>query len=32
MIPEANVGGLLLERLAVQGVVQYRVLAGRKRR
>ena len=30
MIPEANVGGLLLERLAVQGVVQYRVLVGRK--
>lgn len=30
-IPEANIGGLLLERLAVQGVMQYRVLAGRKR-
>jgi cyclopropane fatty-acyl-phospholipid synthase-like methyltransferase len=31
MIPEANVGGLLLERLAVQGTMQYRVLVGRKR-
>jgi SAM-dependent methyltransferase len=30
MIPEANVGGLLLERLAVEGVMQYRVLVGRK--
>lgn len=30
-IPEANVGGLLLERLAVQGAMQYRVLVGRKR-
>ncbi len=30
MIPEANVGGLLLERLATQGVMQYRVLVGRK--
>ena len=31
VIPEANIGGLLLERLAVQGAMQYRVLAGRKR-
>jgi SAM-dependent methyltransferase len=31
MIPEANVGGLLLERLAVEGAMQYRVLVGRKR-
>jgi hypothetical protein len=31
MIPEANVGGLLLERLAVQGAMQYRVLVGWKR-
>jgi hypothetical protein len=31
VIPEANIGGLLLERLAVQGTMQYRVLAGRKR-
>jgi SAM-dependent methyltransferase len=31
VIAEANVGGLLLERLAVQGAMQYRVLAGRKR-
>jgi SAM-dependent methyltransferase len=30
MIPEANVGGLLLERLAVQGVMQYRALVGQK--
>ena len=30
-IPEANVGGLLLERLAVEGLVQYRLLVGRKR-
>ncbi len=30
-IPEANIGGLLLERLAVQGAMQYRVLVGRKR-
>jgi SAM-dependent methyltransferase len=30
-IPEANVGGLLLERLAVQGAMQYRMLVGRKR-
>jgi SAM-dependent methyltransferase len=29
-IPEANVGGLLLERLAVQGAMQYRLLVGRK--
>lgn len=32
IIPEANVGGLLLERLAVAGVMQYRLLVGRKRR
>lgn len=31
VIPEANIGGLLLERLAVQGGMQYRVLVGRKR-
>jgi SAM-dependent methyltransferase len=31
MIPEANVGGLLLERLAVEGAMQYRALVGRKR-
>jgi len=31
VIAEANVGGLLLERLALQGAMQYRVLAGRKR-
>jgi SAM-dependent methyltransferase len=31
VIPEANVGGLLLERLAVQGAMQYRLLIGRKR-
>ncbi|MEX0589675.1 MAG: methyltransferase domain-containing protein [Xanthobacteraceae bacterium] len=31
MVPEANIGGLLLERLAVEGVMQYRVLVGRKR-
>jgi len=31
IIPEANIGGLLLERLAVQGAMQYRVLVGRKR-
>ena len=31
-IPEANIGGLLIERLAVEGVLQYRVLRGRKRR
>lgn len=30
-IPEANVGGLLLERLAVQGAMQYRLLVGRRR-
>lgn len=30
VISEANVGGLLLERLAVQGAMQYRVLVGRK--
>lgn len=30
VIAEANVGGLLLERLAVQGVMQYRLLAARK--
>lgn len=30
VIPEANVGGLLLERLAVQGAMQYRLLVGRK--
>jgi cyclopropane fatty-acyl-phospholipid synthase-like methyltransferase len=30
-IPEANIGGLLLERLAVQGAMQYRLLVGRKR-
>jgi SAM-dependent methyltransferase len=30
-IPEANVGGLLLERLAVHGAMQYRLLVGRKR-
>jgi hypothetical protein len=31
MIPEASIGGLLLERLAAAGLVQYRVLTGRKR-
>lgn len=31
IIPEANIGGLLLERLAVQGAMQYRLLVGRKR-
>jgi cyclopropane fatty-acyl-phospholipid synthase-like methyltransferase len=31
MIPEASIGGLLLERLAAAGVMQYRTLAGRKR-
>ncbi|HEX5779829.1 MAG TPA: methyltransferase domain-containing protein [Xanthobacteraceae bacterium] len=31
IIPQANVGGLLLERLAVQGAMQYRLLVGRKR-
>ena len=31
VIPEANIGGLLLERLAVQGAMQYRMLLGRKR-
>jgi SAM-dependent methyltransferase len=31
IIPEANIGGLLFERLAVDGVVQYRLLVGRKR-
>ena len=31
VIPEANICGLLLERLAVQGAMQYRVLVGRKR-
>jgi SAM-dependent methyltransferase len=30
VVPEANVGGLLLERLAVQGAMQYRTLVGRK--
>jgi SAM-dependent methyltransferase len=30
-IPEANIGGLLLERLAVAGAMEYRVLAGKKR-
>jgi SAM-dependent methyltransferase len=30
-IPEANIGGLVLERLAVAGAVQYRRLVGRKR-
>jgi SAM-dependent methyltransferase len=30
-IPEANIGGLLLERLAVEGAVQYRLLIGKKR-
>jgi SAM-dependent methyltransferase len=30
IIPEANIGGLLLERLAVQGAMQYRVLVGRR--
>jgi SAM-dependent methyltransferase len=30
IIAEANVGGLLLERLAVQRAMQYRLLAGRK--
>ena len=30
-IPQANVGGLVLERLAVAGAVQYRRLVGRKR-
>ena len=30
VIPEANVGGLLLERLAVQGAMQYRLLVGQK--
>lgn len=29
-IPEANIGGLLLERLAVAGAMRYRLLAGRK--
>ena len=32
IIAEANVGGLLLERLAVRGAIQYRLLVGRKRR
>jgi SAM-dependent methyltransferase len=31
MIPEANIGGLVVERLAVAGAVQYRLLVGRKR-
>jgi SAM-dependent methyltransferase len=31
MIPEANIGGLMIERLAVQGVLEYRVLRGRKK-
>ncbi len=30
MIPEANIGGLVLERLAIAGAVQYRLLVGRK--
>jgi SAM-dependent methyltransferase len=30
-IPEANIGGLLLERLAVKGAMEYRLLVGRKR-
>jgi cyclopropane fatty-acyl-phospholipid synthase-like methyltransferase len=30
-IPEANIGGLLLERLALAGAMQYRLLVGRKR-
>jgi hypothetical protein len=30
-IPEANIGGLLLERLAVKGAMQYRLLVGKKR-
>lgn len=31
MIPEANIGGLVVERLAIAGAVQYRLLVGRKR-
>ena len=31
MIPEANIGGLVIERLAIAGAVQYRLLVGRKR-
>ena len=31
MIPEANIGGLVVERLAVAGAVQYRLLVGKKR-
>src|SRR5262249_40517481 len=31
MIPEASIGGLLLERLTAAGLIQYRVLAGKKR-
>lgn len=30
-IPEANIGGLVIERLAVANVLQYRLLRGRKR-
>jgi SAM-dependent methyltransferase len=30
-IPEANIGGLLLERLAVKGAMEYRLLVGKKR-
>ena len=29
-IPEANIGGLVVERLAIAGAVQYRLLVGRK--
>jgi SAM-dependent methyltransferase len=32
MIPEANIGGLMIERLAVHGALEYRVLRGRKQR
>lgn len=31
MIPEANIGGLVVERLATAGAMQYRLLVGRKR-
>jgi SAM-dependent methyltransferase len=31
MIPQANIGGLMIERLAVQEVLEYRVLRGRKK-
>ena len=31
MIPEANIGGLVVERLAIAGAVQYRLLVGQKR-